>query len=1209
MGCIVLELVDVSKTVRFAGERKVLLDTVSLSFEKTGLVCIIGGSGSGKTCLIEIMAGLSAPSDGSVRFDGVDLRETPGAKDCFRKEHCGLVSQGPDLAEDLSVARNVQLGLIAGGASSKEAKSQVASVLERHGLQAFGERIVKSLSAGERRKVSVIRALANDPQMLLIDDPFAFLDSQSMQEMVDLLESEAKKRLVVVATGNELAILLKECRLILLGEGKVEYDSAIMSADEPQEESGEAHGASGEPQASMPMAAGEAHGFAPMAPRSGESDEGAGAMPSDGAKETRLPDAGAEEPSFALPSIAARLKARASHLFEPTGKGGFRACIAYLLSFARSNKLGIALTFFCAFLGLVAISCGFLINNGANSLVNEVRERALRSYPITVAEHSIDVEYYLGLYQESSEGKQQGESRPGEDGQKLLSIDNKVSRTLNSLGKINEGVYQNKLDSLKEYLDTNPSGLTSSTDAIVYDYGVSPLLFYPDTSSGVIQVNPVSMLSDGGLSVVGSLGKAFGVGFQTSLFSSLPPDGLRYQDSYDVLAGRWPSKDTECVLVLAPGATSVDDYLAYQLGLLDAGELQGILDEYYETGTAPEVTHEQTFTYQDLMSASFKLVLQADCYQYNDRYGAWVNKSLDEDYMRGVVDNAQTMTVVGVVSHSGRGGAPLKEGLAYSSTLQNYLIERANETDIVKAQRENPETDVFSGKGFGADLTLADLQIGSLLNFNGDALMNALYLTLQSLDLPQISLNKALFGEAEDYEDFAADLDPDSSFNPTFSFESLGLDKATLDSIYSGVDVSFADMPAPDIGGLSIPQGNVDAARQTALALLNAYWSDVVTYSNGEAVDIDPPSNASTVYFVSSSQFKEQVLSALLSSVPCTAEQYLQLEQWYDATLAPYFEARSVAAAETIMANLENVLNKAIENLLGKETVELLEWLFTQADNENYLKALEEAMKDVETEEIDFDAIGQIISEVITVTPRSNGVSGADVGNAFSQVITSNMSTSDAGGLLTILFGRGSSYYANIKMLGSADFDKPTSVSFYAKSADARQNVIGVLDDYNETMDRQGRPENVVHYSDLVGKSMKPLESVAGVLKTILSVPFVALAVVYMLVLMLLSFFNVAKLRKDFAVLRIVGASRTDVAMSTVIGHLFIGLLAALVGGGVVQGLGAVLSSALSKGIEGTFFFMLTVPEFFGLLGISLMASLVASLIPVFFALRSKQGK
>jgi len=203
---VIVEVIEATKAFGQGRGEVLAVDRVSLSVPAGQLLLIMGPSGSGKTTLLTIMGGLLRPTSGSVIVDGVDItRLSEGQLAPIRREKVGFVFQTFNLWETLNVRENVELALNMAGSSGKGARARAESLLAERGLADRLEFRTRDLSGGEKQRVSVARALANEPSLLLADEPTANLDSKRGYEVMKLLHgiSREKDRAVVVVSHDE----------------------------------------------------------------------------------------------------------------------------------------------------------------------------------------------------------------------------------------------------------------------------------------------------------------------------------------------------------------------------------------------------------------------------------------------------------------------------------------------------------------------------------------------------------------------------------------------------------------------------------------------------------------------------------------------------------------------------------------------------------------------------------------------------------------------------------------------------------------------------------------------------------------------------------------------------------------------------------------------------------------------------------------------
>ena len=195
-----------------------VLRAIDLEFPSGSFNCIVGSSGCGKSTLLKMMAGLLTPSDGAVNLDGKRI-EGPSRRR-------GMVFQQDAVFPWMTVRRNISYGPRLHGASRAERVEIESKWIERVGLQGFEDRFPRELSGGMKKRVDIGRVYANDPEVLLMDEPFGALDAQTKERMQrDLRElwRMARKTVIFVTHDLEEAIFLAERIIVMSARGRIRH--------------------------------------------------------------------------------------------------------------------------------------------------------------------------------------------------------------------------------------------------------------------------------------------------------------------------------------------------------------------------------------------------------------------------------------------------------------------------------------------------------------------------------------------------------------------------------------------------------------------------------------------------------------------------------------------------------------------------------------------------------------------------------------------------------------------------------------------------------------------------------------------------------------------------------------------------------------------------------------------------------------------------
>lgn len=201
------------------------LDNVSFTVSDGELVAVIGKSGAGKSTLLNIVACLDTPTSGNVILDGEEISSASEKKRAaVRMNKLGIVTQTPLLVEEISAVENVKLPLVLKKLKMSECNQKAANLLKSVGLEGKIEQTVKTLSGGEKQRVSIARALASDPKIILADEPTGNLDTENASAVFNILKNVAKLGITVIVVTHDVDIAGMCDRILELSDGKLKSD-------------------------------------------------------------------------------------------------------------------------------------------------------------------------------------------------------------------------------------------------------------------------------------------------------------------------------------------------------------------------------------------------------------------------------------------------------------------------------------------------------------------------------------------------------------------------------------------------------------------------------------------------------------------------------------------------------------------------------------------------------------------------------------------------------------------------------------------------------------------------------------------------------------------------------------------------------------------------------------------------------------------------
>ena len=200
------------------------LDALSIDIQQGEKVAILGRSGSGKSTLLNLIAGLDTPTSGSLTVNGKEPAALNSEdKAAFRLKEIGVVFQSFQLIQQRTAYQNIELPLILAGVSPRKRREKVRDLLKSVGLEKRSRHRPKQLSGGEQQRIAVARAMVNDPQVILADEPTGNLDTTNSQQVMDLMlaMTDARKSTLCLITHNESLAEEVTDRVILLRDGRL----------------------------------------------------------------------------------------------------------------------------------------------------------------------------------------------------------------------------------------------------------------------------------------------------------------------------------------------------------------------------------------------------------------------------------------------------------------------------------------------------------------------------------------------------------------------------------------------------------------------------------------------------------------------------------------------------------------------------------------------------------------------------------------------------------------------------------------------------------------------------------------------------------------------------------------------------------------------------------------------------------------------------
>ena len=645
-----LELRDIKKDYPMGATAVHALKGVSIQFRRSEFVSILGPSGCGKTTLLNIIGGLDQYTDGDLIINGRSTKSFQDRDwDAYRNHSVGFVFQSYNLIPHQTVLRNVELALTLSGVSRAERRDRAIEALEKVGLGSQLFKKPSEMSGGQMQRVAIARAIVNNPDIILADEPTGALDTETSVQVMELLKEISKDRLIVMVTHNPALAEQYSSRIIRVLDGELKSDSNPLSPAELEAE------------------------------RAADNAE----LEANRGKKIRKPS------MSVLTSFGLSLK----NLFTKKGRT--------------------TLTAFAGSIGIIGIALILSVSRGMTDYIDVMQENALSAYPLSIQATNIDltslIQTFMNLQTEQDEHERDAV------------YEKPAVRELVS-AVYNLDVSQNDLKTFKRYLEEEladpASALYGALSGIQYSYNISPQI-YTRTGGEIIQSDTTQMIQKLLISVMGAdaasasgmmggsvsysqMSSMMGMGGMTLWQEMLPgKDGAPVNElitrQYELIYGAWPAGYDQVVLVVDEN-NELDDMTLYALGLIPEEEMEAIAN-----GEEPGEDWQERWTYEEICAQDYRVILPSACYSYDEATGLYSDLRQTDAGLQYLYDNALRLQVTGIIRKNPDVDTGMLSGkICYTSGLIDYMVEQAEGSEVVAAQKASPSRDVLTGLPFAS---------------------------------------------------------------------------------------------------------------------------------------------------------------------------------------------------------------------------------------------------------------------------------------------------------------------------------------------------------------------------------------------------------------------------------------------------------------------------------------------------------------------------
>lgn len=575
-----LQLKDLRKSYHVGNTVTHALDDVSISFRNHEFVAILGPSGSGKTTLLNVIGGLDRYDSGDLIINGKstqNFKETDW--DAYRNNSVGFVFQNYNLISHLSISANVELGMNLSGVPASERHERAIDALNQVGLKDHINKHPNQLSGGQMQRVAIARALANDPDILLCDEPTGALDTETSQQIMKLIKKLSQNRLVVMVTHNPDLAQEYATRIVNFQDGKILNDSNPFTLTK-------------------------------------------------------------EKDTFKLKRT----------------KMSYWNAIKLSFTNILTKKGRTTLTAFASSIGIISIAIVLALSNGFQRQIDTTMSKALAKYPVTINQTATDTTSDSERNKSDKNVKNKGYIIAKED-------------------KLQQSTHYNKIN--QDYVDFIRKINPRYANNISYQRGINlNLLAQHKNQVKRVQFSPIASNSQSSqaasqmrMQAVSATGLGSSV-FPTTLKSS---KGNFLKENYQLLAGHWPSKTNNLVLV-TDNKDMLNINIIKNLGI--------------------KVKANEKLDYQKLIGKDFKVINNDDYYQKLPT-GMFIPRKISNSMYQ---NSNLRLRIVGIIRPKDENSmALLSTGIAYSDRLTQNIIKQNKNSEIVQAQKKTDQN-VLTGQ-------------------------------------------------------------------------------------------------------------------------------------------------------------------------------------------------------------------------------------------------------------------------------------------------------------------------------------------------------------------------------------------------------------------------------------------------------------------------------------------------------------------------------
>ena len=1186
-----LQIQHICKEYRTGNLVQKALDDVSLNLRDNEFVAILGPSGSGKTTLLNIIGGLDRYDSGDLIINGISTKKYKDRDwDSYRNHTIGFVFQSYNLIPHQTVLANVELALTISGIGKAQRKKKAIEALKKVGL---GEQLHKKpnqMSGGQMQRVAIARALVNDPDILLADEPTGALDSDTSVQVMDLLQEVAKDRLVVMVTHNPELAKEYATRIVNLRDGKIRSDTDPYEVDE-----------------------------AILTPP--------------------------EHKNMGKSSMS------------------FMTALALSFNNLKTKKARTLLTAFAGSIGIIGIALILSLSTGVNKYIQNIEEETLSEYPLQIQSTGFDITSMMvgnaggNSSADKKEGKDDGKVKVIQMVTNMFStmnsndleslknyLDNeeasgirKYTNALEYSYNVSPQIFKENGDKIRQ---VNPDksfsalGLGSSTSSnSMMSSMMSTDVFYemPKNSSLYEKQYEVKagrwpkkynecvvvLTSDGSISdfMLYTLGLRDSMELDEMIQQFIKEENVKTPENlgtytYDDIIGKKFKliNSSDCYEYDKQYKVWKDktDNSSYMKKLVANGEDLKVVGIVQPDADAKATALQAGIAYPYALTEYVAEEAKKSGIVKQQLKNPDINVFTNEKFGTDKGDDDFNMDSLFTVDE-----AALQKAFKFDESAMSNLCNSLDFSgaDLEKAFRVGGDSFELSNM---VNLEEVQLDLSGMPQLNLGEILSKLDLSVSPDGLKQMAsglsegyLEYAKTHPEADYshllEDFTEYLKTDEakkiiednikdiikgSASVTITPEQIqkllkdimaGFLQYVTDNGYTDVSkfgeylqeylqTDEANRMLASVGdGIQIDDIEVNITAEQMTKLANELYKGYQNYASVNGKPDPSKMGEQVIKYLGTEDGKKRLTDGLTKTVDMNA-----------------LESQVSAAMQDYMTKAMGVLSNSMGEAIGTQVSSAMAQIATQLT-----KGIESAMT-------------QMMTNVGTQLQNAMGSAMTIDTDAFAKAFQMNMTEDDLVELMMSMNTSNSvSYDSNLQKLGYVDFNMPAEISLYPKNFESKEEVVKILDKYNHKMETEGKDEQVISYTDVVGTLMSSVTNIVDIISYVL-IAFVAISLVVSSIMIgVITYISVLERKKEIGILRAIGASKGNVSQVFNAETFIIGLCAGVIGIGLTVIL-LIPTNAIIHSVADTTAVSAVLPVIpaLVLIALSVVLTLIGGLIP-----------